>query len=591
MATSSQLACLWPNSSEPDSLVGRFASSFDFVVAGGLAVLALTANLGLLYLARATRLSGSLHGGHPSSSSPAAAAAAAATANAVGEPATWSVGAPSAPLTRRTGSSLSVCSPATRALLPSPGASRLAPGAGLLHSLGSQLSLSTLSISRLLAGGGGGSELEVGQTRQVSRFSLTRGANASAGAGSAGACACVGASASACSGVAAASVGAGSTASGGGRRRHRRYLRGLLALAISNLTIAVCLLVWCLLHLVPPTASGAWTGRLYLANLGLGLADMAQAVEIGAVLWIALERTLAVHWPMPAGSAGAIIGSVTGATAPVCRPRTVGPSPWRRASSLAYLNLFGATGNQSAAACTGILQLPRRLTDDQRPGWLARLGSVVLCRKGPSQAGRSIRPNGARDFRPRGLSRKSECLLRVALCALPLALLFIALLLNLPNWIRASEHRSTPPALDSTAAKAAGGLQPPAGLGLAAGAADSRAAGAGPLSAAGHARLAPSRPGVVYFTEPMLVALIVGQFLAPLGILCSTSIIIYRKVSSDTPLCPIPPFTHAPRPHPGGPTASPIVTWRHGHKWTFSTPDNRTAHANTHTQMVILTLA
>ncbi|KAH9278365.1 hypothetical protein ECG_08747 [Echinococcus granulosus] len=72
-------------------------------------------------------------------------------------------------------------------------------------------------------------------------------------------------------------------------RRHRVYLQGLLILASSNLLTALLLLI-----------SAAYS--IYKTNVGIAgivttsaLLDTFQAVEVGAILWIAVNRAHAIH--------------------------------------------------------------------------------------------------------------------------------------------------------------------------------------------------------------------------------------------------------------------------------------------------------
>ncbi|CAH8604734.1 unnamed protein product [Schistosoma margrebowiei] len=84
-------------------------------------------------------------------------------------------------------------------------------------------------------------------------------------------------------------------------RRQRRYLRGLLGLSISNLSLSICLLSWCICQIIIYNINeqyyilNAWLTIISLINIWT--IDIAQTLEIGAILWIALERTLGIHWP------------------------------------------------------------------------------------------------------------------------------------------------------------------------------------------------------------------------------------------------------------------------------------------------------
>ncbi|KAK4468816.1 hypothetical protein MN116_007985 [Schistosoma mekongi] len=86
-------------------------------------------------------------------------------------------------------------------------------------------------------------------------------------------------------------------------RRQRRYLRGLLGLSISNLSLSVCLLNWCICQIILYNIynmNNYYTLKAWLtiiAFLNIWIIDIAQTLEIGAILWIALERTLGIHWP------------------------------------------------------------------------------------------------------------------------------------------------------------------------------------------------------------------------------------------------------------------------------------------------------
>ncbi|CAH8589226.1 unnamed protein product [Heterobilharzia americana] len=84
-------------------------------------------------------------------------------------------------------------------------------------------------------------------------------------------------------------------------RRQRRYLRGLLGLSISNLSLSLSLLSWCICQIIMHNISNtrhtlkAWLTMIAFTNIWT--VDIAQALETGAILWIALERTLGIHWP------------------------------------------------------------------------------------------------------------------------------------------------------------------------------------------------------------------------------------------------------------------------------------------------------
>uniref|UniRef100_A0A3Q0KKH4 G_PROTEIN_RECEP_F1_2 domain-containing protein n=1 Tax=Schistosoma mansoni TaxID=6183 RepID=A0A3Q0KKH4_SCHMA len=85
-------------------------------------------------------------------------------------------------------------------------------------------------------------------------------------------------------------------------RRQRRYLRGLFGLSISNLSLSLCLLSWCICQMIIYNID---KHKYYILNVWLTIIafinlwtiDIAQTLEIGAILWIALERTLGIHWP------------------------------------------------------------------------------------------------------------------------------------------------------------------------------------------------------------------------------------------------------------------------------------------------------
>ncbi|CAH8298292.1 unnamed protein product, partial [Schistosoma turkestanicum] len=84
-------------------------------------------------------------------------------------------------------------------------------------------------------------------------------------------------------------------------RRQRRYLRGLLGLSISNLSLSICLLSWCtcqiIIHNIDQKHDAIKAWLTLIAFINIWTIDIAQTLEIGAILWIALERTLGIHWP------------------------------------------------------------------------------------------------------------------------------------------------------------------------------------------------------------------------------------------------------------------------------------------------------
>ncbi|KAF7262358.1 hypothetical protein EG68_00363 [Paragonimus skrjabini miyazakii] len=266
-------------------------------------------------------------------------------------------------------------------------------------------------------------------------------------------------------------------------RRHRRYLRGLLGLSVSNITVAFSLLVGCAGHIVDRAMLVPWLAIMLIANDAL--ADMAQALEIGAVLWIALERTMGIHWPRERRASNSTNETPVIAKRDFksylfcCGPLGSSRFAFLLPATFRHSELFNASpGFCSKAHCTN------------QPQWLSK----VL--------------------------KQFQASLRVLLSLFPFTLFVLACVPDLINFIRLSTHGTTDGNFtavyyflsDTWINHPIGGFQWTHG------------------SQSGHnlSRLVP----VVYHNQGVVTALVVGQFLAPLAILITTNLLIYRKVAS-----------------------------------------------------------
>ncbi|KAF8560704.1 hypothetical protein P879_04398 [Paragonimus westermani] len=266
-------------------------------------------------------------------------------------------------------------------------------------------------------------------------------------------------------------------------RRHRRYLRGLLGLSVSNITVAFSLLLGCAGHIVDRAVLVPWLAIMFIANNAL--ADMAQALEIGAVLWIALERTMGIHWPQERRTSNST------SETPVITKRDF----------KSYLFCCGSLGSSRCA-----LLLPAVLRHSEMFNVTHGSSSKAHCTKQPQWLSTLV--------------KQFRASIRVLLSLFPFTLFVLACVPDLISFTRLSTHGTTDG--NSTAAyyflsdtwinhpiggfRWSYGSQPGRNL----------------------SRLVP----VVYHNQGVVTALVVGQFLAPLAILITTNLLIYRKVAS-----------------------------------------------------------
>ncbi|KAA3677115.1 uncharacterized protein DEA37_0013293 [Paragonimus westermani] len=266
-------------------------------------------------------------------------------------------------------------------------------------------------------------------------------------------------------------------------RRHRRYLRGLLGLSVSNITVAFSLLLGCAGHIVDRAVFVPWLAIMFIANNAL--ADMAQALEIGAVLWIALERTMGIHWPQERRTSNSI-----GET-PVIAKRDF----------KSYLFRCGSFCSSRFA-----LLLPAVLRHSEMFNVTPGSCSKAHCTKQPQWLGT--------------LFKQFRASIRVLLSLFPFTLFVLACVPDLVNFTRLSTHGTTDGnstavyyfLSDTWISHPIGGFR--------------WSYGSHPGSKL--SRLVP----VVYHNQGVVTALVVGQFLAPLAILITTNLLIYRKVAS-----------------------------------------------------------
>lgn len=286
--------------------------------------------------------------------------------------------------------------------------------------------------------------------------------------------------------------------SGNGRvprtRRHRRYLKGLLCLSVSNLTLAFSLFLWCACHITEDQVLLPWLALLSVGNCAL--ADIAQSLETGAVLWIALERTLGIQWPrerrVSSPSADKSRADRKPCNARLCE--LVCPQ-W-------YLKF------RKSEFCTSSSLAPSGCSMNK---CLPCLPDRPLCE--------CFGSNSA--FRER-FHRNMRRATSIVLSLLPLILFLLASVFSMHAFIRSFAIKS-----HGTNRTSVFFLTERMLIDLLSYPSDDRI----PVEFRGtRSDNLTQFVGITYYTNSIVSALVIGQFIAPLAILITTNLLIYRKV-------------------------------------------------------------
>ncbi|KAL3315417.1 hypothetical protein Ciccas_005951 [Cichlidogyrus casuarinus] len=283
--------------------------------------------------------------------------------------------------------------------------------------------------------------------------------------------------------------------------RNRRYLRGLMVIALSNLTITLCLIMWSvresLQRLNDCSKFNAWLHTRLLAHIpffNVLIEDSAQAVEIGAVLWIALERTMAIQWPARRRSSSV---TCTSPTSPLLT----------RSSSTANFDYSKYSNNyqqNEVPACQ----------EQEDPK--ANKCCTCLGLSSPKRRKLSLASIGRRfsddpffpQYSPTSFlfTRKFKSLVRVISAIFPFLLLVATFIASAGYWLERLRHDQEIVVLNNS------------------------------LTEDFQEQHVKFHFPYFYFNNTILVMLVFGQFLIPFGILLVTSILIYHRVSSHNPL-------------------------------------------------------
>ncbi|CAH8595368.1 unnamed protein product [Dicrocoelium dendriticum] len=266
-------------------------------------------------------------------------------------------------------------------------------------------------------------------------------------------------------------------------RRHRRYLRGLLGLSFSNITISLSLLSWSAVQIAQRTVAVPWLAMLCVANTAI--ADMAQALEVGAVLWIALERTLGIHWPREKKTSTANVENFNNQT------------PCMKRNLLCCLKVNSVAGKVSRCSFNHL--------EFHHSARYSRQHNLSKVKE------RYV-------WKPK-CAKRIWASSRVFLSFLPFLLFFIASISEFVSFLRHahSEYASSdrfPLFLwtDLSLYETNGVVN---------------------FSKIWNESVNGTRfVAVIYYTNNIVLALIVGQFLVPLAILVTTNLLIYKKVAS-----------------------------------------------------------
>ncbi|TPP60738.1 hypothetical protein FGIG_02247 [Fasciola gigantica] len=279
-------------------------------------------------------------------------------------------------------------------------------------------------------------------------------------------------------------------------RRHRRYLKGLLGLSVSNLTVAFSLFLWCVCHITEHRVFLPWLALLSVGNCAL--ADIAQSLEIGAVLWIALERTLGIHWPRERRPSS---------------PSTDKPRIDRKSCGTRLCELI----------C---------------PQWCLQIRRSKFCTRSPPDSSKCTvnkclpclldRPLCGRlgqnsAFRER-IHRNVRFMTTIALSLLPLLLFLLAASLSVHAFLRPLLTN-----IQGTNFTALFFVTERMLMELQSSPSDQRILGE---FRENQSLNRTQFLTITYYTNSIVSALVIGQFIAPLAILITTNLLIYRKVSA-----------------------------------------------------------
>ncbi|KAG5449640.1 hypothetical protein CSKR_104127 [Clonorchis sinensis] len=271
-------------------------------------------------------------------------------------------------------------------------------------------------------------------------------------------------------------------------RRHQRYVRGIFGLSISNITVSFSLLLWCICTFLDRIYFIPWIALLLVANSAI--ADIAQSLEISAVLWIALERTLGIHWPRERRPSN-------------CTPDQTPQPNWRTKFKL----LVCGTTQVRHAFCN---QSYTSRSDSKHDN------ADTVCY--PTRNS-SVFQFTNRKLWSMTLLKKVKSFIRLVLSLIPFTLFVLASVPSLISFVQQIQMVENQ-------------LQ------------DSRVYYFSPDIMTSEARLLHLHGGtnrsrqkaklitVIYYTNTIVSSLVIGQFLAPLAILITTNLLIYKKVAA-----------------------------------------------------------
>ncbi|GAA48323.1 hypothetical protein CLF_101467, partial [Clonorchis sinensis] len=268
-------------------------------------------------------------------------------------------------------------------------------------------------------------------------------------------------------------------------RRHQRYVRGIFGLSISNITVSFSLLLWCICTFLDRIYFIPWIALLLVANSAI--ADISQSLEISAVLWIALERTLGIHWPRERRPSN-------------CTPDQTPQPNWRTKFKL----LVCGTTQVRHAFCN---QSYTSRSDSKHDN------ADTVCY--PTRNS-SVFQFTNRKLWSMTLLKKVKSFIRLVLSLIPFTLFVLASVPSLISFVQQIQMVENQ-------------LQ------------DSRVYYFSPDIMTSEARLLHLHGGtnrsrqkaklitVIYYTNTIVSSLVIGQFLAPLAILITTNLLIYKK--------------------------------------------------------------
>ncbi|VDQ00635.1 unnamed protein product [Trichobilharzia regenti] len=216
-------------------------------------------------------------------------------------------------------------------------------------------------------------------------------------------------------------------------RRQRRYLRGLLGLSISNLSLSLSLISWCscqiIMHNISNTRNTAKAWLTIIAFINLWTIDIAQSLETGAILWIALERTLGIHWPSETNGMNSnnTNNNNTNTTTNQCLPRfsekyARNDIKWRRRQLTVRLK-------------TPLTRLLKRIKDSLNQAVLNLLCLNRCLSSNYFSCCTSLLTSSSALIAKKRSKKRLSCFIHIFLCFLPLVLFLIASVYSLSNII------------------------------------------------------------------------------------------------------------------------------------------------------------